>query len=103
MLRTFALTALVVLGAGLAASKVEAGPFHNRRYQTSQPVQQAATTQTQQTYAGSGTWNNVWPYYASSNRNSVGASYSPAAGLRQGQWFGTFGLRPADARARGAY
>ncbi len=46
---------------------------------------------------------NVWPYYPNYGNNSVGAAYSQAAGMRQGQFFGTFGLRPADARARGAY
>lgn len=44
----------------------------------------------------------AWPVYPNYG-NPVGAAYSPAAGLRPGQFFGTFGLRPADARARGAY
>ncbi len=43
-----------------------------------------------------------WPAYANYG-NPVGAQYSKAAGLRQGQMFGTFGQRPADARARGGY
>jgi hypothetical protein len=43
-----------------------------------------------------------WPAYANYG-NPVGSSYSKAAGLRSGQIFGTFGNRPADARARGAY
>ncbi len=43
-----------------------------------------------------------WPAYANYG-NPVGSSYSRAAGLRSGQIFGTFGNRPADARARGSY
>jgi hypothetical protein len=46
--------------------------------------------------------SGVWPNYPNYG-NPVGAAYSKAAGMRQGQWFGTFGLHPADARARGAY
>lgn len=46
--------------------------------------------------------SGVWPFYPNYG-NPVGAAYSRAAGMRQGQWFGTFGLHPADAKARGAY
>jgi hypothetical protein len=102
MIRTLTLTALMVIAAGLAAAKAEAGPWRNRRYQTSQPAAQARVV-TPGSSANGFARANVWPYYSSSAGNPVGAAYSPAAGLRQGQWFGTFGLRPADARARGAY
>lgn len=82
-----------------------------------QPQGQAAQGQTQQhapvaaqpwpaparRYSNNGLpAGSAWPVYPNYG-NPVGAAYSPAAGLRPGQFFGTFGLRPADARARGAY
>ena len=65
---------------------------------TRAPVQ-ARVPQRAYSYAPSPT---PWPYYPNYG-NWEGTAYSPAATLRPGQVYGTFGLRPADARARGNY
>jgi ABC-type transporter Mla subunit MlaD len=88
----------------IAAGDVQAGIF--RHHRTNQPAAQqqaaapAATASQGSNYAPRAA--NVWPGYPNYG-NPVGSAYSAAAGLRPGQFFGTFGLRPADARARGAY
>jgi hypothetical protein len=71
-------------------------PSGNRQTYYRQP-----TAQPRRSYS-MGPNSGVWPNYPNYG-NPVGAAYSKAAGMRQGQWFGTFGLHPADAKARGAY
>lgn len=63
------------------------------------PATRAPMAQRRYSYAPSYT---PWPYYPDYGY-SVGQAYSPAAGMRQGQVYGTFGLRPANARAAGNY
>lgn len=90
-----------VVAFALSVAVMNSGAAHawgGRHFRYSQPAAPAAHQVSQ---AGAPT-TNVWPY-APNYGNPVGAMYSKAAGMRQGQFFGTFGLRPADARARGAY
>ncbi len=106
MVKSFAVSASLLVLLLLGATNVQAGIF--RHHRTNQPagVQPAAAPQATMAHQGSNYPMNrpasVWPVYPNYG-NPVGAAYSAAAGLRPGQFFGTFGLRPADARARGAY
>jgi hypothetical protein len=113
MVKTCASVAIALAVLASCAVRAEAGPFRARRYyKTGAPVaaqaaaptyQSAPVNQPAQVYRGSSMpAGSVWPVYPNYG-NPVGSAYSAAAGLRPGQFFGTFGLRPADARARGAY
>ncbi len=110
--RAFLFGRLAACGAAVAvaivafgASDAEAG--WRNRYYNNQPAgdQQTQKTQparpAQQQAAAPWPGNpypanrsaSVWPGYPNYG-NPVGAAYSPAAGLRQGQFFGTFGSSP---------
>lgn len=66
---------------------------------TRAPVAQAPMAQRRYSYMPAPA---PWPYYPNYGY-WAGNAYSPAATLRQGQVYGTFGLRPANARAAGNY
>ncbi len=102
--------ALLILAIGV--SDAEAGYWRNGRYYYPNEVravapvagQTAAAVQAQgvrRSYSYAPSYA-PWPYYPNYGY-STGAAYSPAAGMRPGQVYGTFGMRPADARARGNY
>jgi hypothetical protein len=110
--------ALLVLAIGV--SDAEAGYWRRGRYYyypnevrqaapaaavpraAAAPRATAAPAQgTRRTYSYAPSYT-PWPYYPNYGY-STGAAYSAAAGMRPGQVYGTFGLRPADARARGNY
>jgi hypothetical protein len=111
MRKVLGIAALLFVGIGV--SDAQAGYWRRGVYyyypnevRAAAPVagQTAATVQGQgvrrsYSYASSYT---PWPYYPNYGY-STGAAYSAAAGMRPGQVYGTFGLRPADARARGNY
>jgi hypothetical protein len=104
MVKVLTIASLIVAVIASAASSQAAGLRHGWRNRQTQSVNNAPQTagtplRSAPAYSGGTAPASVWPNYG----NSVGAAYSAAAGLRQGQFFGTFGLRPADARARGAY
>jgi len=94
------LAALALLSVGALEAQAVGHGFYSRGYYQSQPQHYAVPAQS---YSSAPRTGSVWPYYPNYGNNPVGAAYSPAAGMRPGQFFGTFGLRPADARARGAY
>ena len=107
------LGATVLLLLAIGVSEAQAGYWRNGvYYYYPNEVRQAApaaapTTAVQsqgvrRSYSYAPGTTTVWPYYPNFG-NATGAAYSPAAGMRQGQVYGTFGLRPADARARGNY
>jgi hypothetical protein len=109
MKKVLTLSALVLAIAPMSSSVAHAwGGRHHAYYSSTQPTstQSVPTSNYQgyrQGYARAAQTTNVWPFYPNYGNNPVGAAYSQAAGMRPGQFFGTFGLRPADARARGAY
>jgi len=108
MVKSIALSLLLVASLLVGPATVQAGIFrHHRATQSSGAAQttapQAATATNQGTNYSMNRPATVWPGYPNYGNNPVGAAYSAAAGMRPGQFFGTFGLRPADARARGAY
>lgn len=122
MARYLVISGLIVASWSLTAGGAQAWPWRHHYYQqynqpaaAPQQAAQAPATQrapvaaqpwpapAQQRYSSGGLpAGRAWPVYPNYG-NPVGAAYSDAAGLRPGQFFGTFGLRPADARARGAY
>ncbi len=99
----FGLMALALLSVGAAPAQAAGGYYRNGYYYRSQPANQAYQSAPARAYSTTPRSSGVWPYYPNYGNNPVGAAYSQAAGMRPGQFFGTFGLRPADARARGAY
>jgi hypothetical protein len=107
MVKSIALSGLLVASLLVGAGTVQAGIFRHRQTQSSGVQQTTAPRAATATNQGSNYSTNrpasVWPVYPNYGNNPVGAAYSAAAGMRPGQFFGTFGLRPADARARGAY
>lgn len=66
---------------------------------TRAPVAQAPMAQRRYSYAPAPA---PWPYYPNYGY-WAGSAYSRAAAMREGQVYGTFGLRPANARAAGNY
>jgi hypothetical protein len=97
MLKKISVLAIVV-AAGLAVGEANAQDGQMQMQVKPAPAQQRPTAR--RAYSAPPTL--PWPAYANYG-NAVGKSYSKAAGLREGQIFGTFGARPADARARGGY
>jgi hypothetical protein len=95
MLKKISVLALV-MAAGLAAGSAY-GDDSSMQAGAAQPAQRPTARR-----ANSVPPTLPWPAYANYG-NVVGRRYSKAAGLREGQVFGTFGARPADARARGSY
>ncbi len=111
MRKFLGIAALLILAMGV--SDAQAGYWRNGRYYYYPKEVRAAAPAAGQTAVavpGQGVRRSYsyapsyapWPYYPNYGY-STGAAYSPAAGMRAGQVYGTFGLRPADARARGNY
>ena len=96
--------ALALLSVGVAAAQAAGPGYYSRGYYYPSQQSGAYNYPAQgRAYSTVPRTSGVWPYYPNYGNNPVGAAYSQAAGMRPGQFFGTFGLRPADARARGAY
>jgi hypothetical protein len=110
MKKFLGIAALLILAIGV--SDAQAGYWRNGRYYYYPNEVRPAAPVAGQTAAvrGQGVQRSYsyappytpWPYYPNYGY-STGAVYGPAAGLRPGQVYGTFGMRPADARARGNY
>ncbi len=108
MWKFLAMAGLVVLAIGVSDAQAGWRARRGYYYYQNAPAATATTTTAAAPATARGRSYSIapgstaWPYYPNYG-NWEGTAYSPAASLRPGQVYGTFGLRPADARARGNY